>query len=275
MTASQQPIAIGGVTVNPGDIVFAEFDGILVVPRADAVDGARARRGDRGRRGPRARRGARAAARRGRASSGMATSRTRRSRRDRGARARRAALGDPRGLRSPRTGCPTRSGSRSASRASARRGSSSTPRSRRPRPGCTGYTPNGGYASLREALAEKIERVDGFAVDPDSVVVTPGAMNALFSIYLALLEPGDEVLLPTPGFPNMDEMVRLLGGEPVFYRLDRAPGLPPLARAARAARHRAGRRRSSPTRRATRPAPSSRPRRCAAWPSSPPSAASG
>ena len=37
MTASQQPIAIGGVTVNPGDIVFAEFDGILVVPRADAV----------------------------------------------------------------------------------------------------------------------------------------------------------------------------------------------------------------------------------------------
>jgi regulator of RNase E activity RraA len=37
MTASQQPVAIGGVTVNPGDIVFAEFDGILVVPRADAA----------------------------------------------------------------------------------------------------------------------------------------------------------------------------------------------------------------------------------------------
>jgi aspartate/methionine/tyrosine aminotransferase len=95
------------------------------------------------------------------------------------------------------------------------------------RAGKTGYTPNGGYASLREALAAKIERVDGFAVDPDGVVVTPGAMNALFSIYLALLEPGDEVLLPTPGFPNMDEMVRLLGGEPVFYRLDRAAGYVP------------------------------------------------
>ena len=37
LTASQQPVAIGGVTVNPGDIVFAEFDGVLVVPRADAV----------------------------------------------------------------------------------------------------------------------------------------------------------------------------------------------------------------------------------------------
>ena len=59
------------------------------------------------------------------------------------------------------------------------------------------------------------------------MVVTPGAMNALFSIYLAVLEPGDEVLLPTPGFPNMDEMVRLLGGEPVFYRLERSGGYLP------------------------------------------------
>jgi aspartate/methionine/tyrosine aminotransferase len=93
--------------------------------------------------------------------------------------------------------------------------------------GYTGYTPNGGYLSLREELARKLERVNGYVVDAESVVVTPGAMNALFSIYLAVLEPGDEVLLPTPGFPNMDEMVRLLGGEPVFYRLDRASGYVP------------------------------------------------
>src|SRR4051812_31162351 len=50
--------------------------------------------------------------------------------------------------------------------------------------GFTRYTPNGGIRSLREALAEKIERVDGYAADPDEIVVTPGAMNALFSIYL-------------------------------------------------------------------------------------------
>jgi aspartate/methionine/tyrosine aminotransferase len=93
--------------------------------------------------------------------------------------------------------------------------------------GFTRYTPNGGIRSLREALAQKIEHVDGYTVDPDEVVVTPGAMNALFSIYLALLEPGDEVLLPTPGFPNMDEMVRLLGGEPVFYRLEGSSGYLP------------------------------------------------
>jgi aspartate/methionine/tyrosine aminotransferase len=85
--------------------------------------------------------------------------------------------------------------------------------------GFTRYTPNGGFASLRELIAEKIERVDRYSVSADDVVVTPGAMNALFSLYLALLEPGEEVLLPTPGYPNMDEMVRLLGGVAVFYAL--------------------------------------------------------
>lgn len=85
--------------------------------------------------------------------------------------------------------------------------------------GQTGYGPNGGLPELRELLAEKIRRVDGYAVEPRQIVVTPGAMNALFSTYLALLDPGDEVLLPTPGFPNMDGMVRLIGGEPVFYPL--------------------------------------------------------
>jgi aspartate/methionine/tyrosine aminotransferase len=85
--------------------------------------------------------------------------------------------------------------------------------------GFTRYTPNGGLRSLRELLAEKIRRVNKYSVDPDQIVVTPGGMNALYSIYLVLLNPGDEVLLPTPGFPNMDEMVRILGGTPVFYSL--------------------------------------------------------
>jgi aspartate/methionine/tyrosine aminotransferase len=95
------------------------------------------------------------------------------------------------------------------------------------RAGHTRYTPNGGLASLREHIAERLRRVDGYSVDPDRIVVTPGGMNALFSIYLALLAPGDEVLLPTPGFPNMDEMVRLLGGTPVFYRLRLEDGFLP------------------------------------------------
>lgn len=95
------------------------------------------------------------------------------------------------------------------------------------RAGFTRYGPNGGLASLRELLAAKLEAVDGYRVHPDQVVVTPGGMNALFSIYLALLDPGDEVLLPTPGFPNMDEMVALLGGAPVFYELRLEDGFLP------------------------------------------------
>jgi aspartate aminotransferase len=95
------------------------------------------------------------------------------------------------------------------------------------RSGYTRYTPNGGLATLRELIADRLRRVDGYRPDPDQVVVTPGGMNALFSIYLALLAPGDEVLLPTPGFPNMDEMVRLLGGVPVFYELRLEDGFLP------------------------------------------------
>ncbi len=88
--------------------------------------------------------------------------------------------------------------------------------------GFTRYGPNGGLTSLRELLVEKIRSVNGFTPSIEQVVVTPGAMNGLYSIYAALLNPGDEVLLPTPGFPNMDETVRLLGGKPVFYGLDKS-----------------------------------------------------
>src|SRR5687767_5604501 len=61
------------------------------------------------------------------------------------------------------------------------------------RDGYTKYGPNGGLASLRELLASKVAKVDGFDVDPDQIVVTPGGMSALSSTYLALIDPGDEV----------------------------------------------------------------------------------
>ena len=93
--------------------------------------------------------------------------------------------------------------------------------------GHTGYGPNGGLSSLRELLVDKLDRVDGIRVGPDQVVVTPGGMNALYSTYLALLNRGDGVLLPSPGFPNMDEMVRLVGGRPSFYPLESSEGFLP------------------------------------------------
>ncbi len=95
------------------------------------------------------------------------------------------------------------------------------------RQGHTGYGPNGGLLSLRELLVDKLDRVDRIGASVDEIVVTPGGMNALYSAFSILLEPGDEVLLPTPGFPNMDEMVRLLGGVPVFYHLRAADGFLP------------------------------------------------
>ena len=85
--------------------------------------------------------------------------------------------------------------------------------------GHTGYGPNGGLVSLRELLVEKLFKVNEISAEIDEVVVTPGGMNALYSTFGILLEPGDEVLLPTPGFPNMDEMIRLYSSKPVFYHL--------------------------------------------------------
>ena len=95
------------------------------------------------------------------------------------------------------------------------------------RDGHTGYGPNGGLLSLRELLADKLRNINGIEASVDEIVVTPGAMNALYSVYLALVSAGDEVLLPTPGFPNMDETIRLLGGAPVFYPLAAGAGFLP------------------------------------------------
>jgi len=85
--------------------------------------------------------------------------------------------------------------------------------------GHTGYGPNGGLNSLRELLSEKLFKVNNISAEIDDIVVTPGGMNALYSTFGILLEPGDEVLLPTPGFPNMDEMIRLYSSKPIFYHL--------------------------------------------------------
>lgn len=93
--------------------------------------------------------------------------------------------------------------------------------------GHTGYGPNGGLLSLRKLLSDKLAQVNRIDAGVDEITVTSGGMNALYSAFAILLEPGDEVLLPTPGFPNMDEMVRLLGGVPRFYHLRASAGFLP------------------------------------------------
>jgi aspartate aminotransferase len=86
--------------------------------------------------------------------------------------------------------------------------------------GHTGYAPNAGIGPLREALAERLTRRRGRRVAVEQVVVTNGGTGALYSSLAALIAPGDEVLLPDPGWPNYVGMVTLLGARPVRYRLD-------------------------------------------------------
>lgn len=87
------------------------------------------------------------------------------------------------------------------------------------RDGETHYTPSAGIPELREAIAEDISRSRGIAVDPTQVVVTPGGKPIMFFVILALIERGDEVLMPNPAFPIYESMVNFVGGSPVFVPL--------------------------------------------------------
>lgn len=81
--------------------------------------------------------------------------------------------------------------------------------------GQTRYTPPIGMKSLREVIAEDAGKRHGFQIHPDQVVVSPGAKPNLFFPALALIEPGDEVIYPDPGFPTYEAMIRVAGGKPI------------------------------------------------------------
>lgn len=82
-----------------------------------------------------------------------------------------------------------------------------------------GYTPNAGLPNLRDALAAKIKERNGYSVSPGQVVVTQGATQGIFTTMAAVLESGDEVLLPDPAWPNYLMMTNLLRLSPVRYFL--------------------------------------------------------
>jgi aspartate aminotransferase len=83
--------------------------------------------------------------------------------------------------------------------------------SRALRDGKTGYAPAAGLPALREAIAEDVSRTRGIPVDPSQVVVTPGGKAVIFFTYLALVEAGDLVSYPDPGFPIFESMAKALG----------------------------------------------------------------
>jgi aspartate/methionine/tyrosine aminotransferase len=81
--------------------------------------------------------------------------------------------------------------------------------------GKTRYTPPSGIPELRQAIAEAAGRQRGLHFTGEQVVVSPGAKPNLFFTALALIEPGDEVLYPDPGFPTYRAMIDVAGGTPV------------------------------------------------------------
>jgi aspartate/methionine/tyrosine aminotransferase len=81
--------------------------------------------------------------------------------------------------------------------------------------GYTHYVPAAGIPELREAIAEYISKTRKIDVDPEEVVVTPGAKPIMFFAILALVNPGDEVMYPNPGFPIYESVINFVDAKPV------------------------------------------------------------
>ena len=85
--------------------------------------------------------------------------------------------------------------------------------------GFTHYGPSPGFPELRDRIAQEIRDTRGVHVVGDNVVVTPGGKPIMFFLIMALVDQGDEVLYPNPGFPIYESMINFMGGVPVPMQL--------------------------------------------------------
>jgi aspartate aminotransferase len=85
--------------------------------------------------------------------------------------------------------------------------------------GWTHYGPSAGLPELRQTIADYVGRTRGVKVSPEEVVVVPGGKPIIFFTILALIDEGDEVIYPNPGFPIYESMIRYVGGRAVPIRL--------------------------------------------------------
>lgn len=86
------------------------------------------------------------------------------------------------------------------------------------------YTPAGGLPALKDAIVAKTARDSGYTIEANQVLVTNGGKQALYNAFAALLDPGDEVLLPAPYWTTYPESIKLAGGVPVIVDTDMASG---------------------------------------------------
>ncbi|MDO4739167.1 MAG: pyridoxal phosphate-dependent aminotransferase [Eubacteriales bacterium] len=90
--------------------------------------------------------------------------------------------------------------------------------------GMTRYTPVAGTLQLREEICRKLARDNGLWYTPDQIIVTTGAKQALYNALAAIIDPGDEVIIPSPCWVSYPEMVRMVDGEPVTVQGDESNG---------------------------------------------------
>ncbi|MFA9445226.1 pyridoxal phosphate-dependent aminotransferase [Egicoccus sp. AB-alg6-2] len=77
------------------------------------------------------------------------------------------------------------------------------------------YSPAGGLPALKEAIVRRTAEDSGIEVDPGQITVTNGGKHALYNVFMTLVDPGDEVLVPAPYWVSYPEQVKLAGGTPV------------------------------------------------------------
>jgi len=85
--------------------------------------------------------------------------------------------------------------------------------------GWTHYGPSAGQPDLREAIAEEVSKTRGVRIEPSQVVITPGGKPVMFFAILALINEGDEVIYPNPGFPIYESVIDFIGARAVPIRL--------------------------------------------------------
>jgi aspartate aminotransferase len=95
--------------------------------------------------------------------------------------------------------------------------------------GMTHYTPAAGTLDLRTAICEKLLRDNELKYTPRQIVVSNGAKHAIYNALLAVIDPGDEVLIPAPCWVSYPEMVKMAGGVPVFVHAGEGQGFVPTA----------------------------------------------
>lgn len=86
--------------------------------------------------------------------------------------------------------------------------------------GKTKYGPAAGEPKLREAIAHKLKTDNGLDYQSENVIVTNGGKHSLYNLMVALIDPGDEVIIPAPYWLSYPEMVTLVGGKPVIVTTD-------------------------------------------------------